>query len=291
MQYAYCGIDNRVWEAAPFSCLPSDQLSLYRDSLSCTECNALAWFRRSSTHGHPAHFCAHHEPTCQLRAEYLVVDGDQGDGTDVVDQVQSSGDIVVRLSDDQGGDIDVLERDNVPTGPDGQGGRSHRTRGRDLYSNQQFTLRRVLHRLVQSPDFRRSQANISFFRPDGRPLIEGRVSGVTRAFSEITPADDGQAKFFWGPITSARRDNTGKIWLNTSPQYQSVSVVIFDDIAEDFLNAFGIEDLDELAGAHVLVSGRCAYTGQRGVKPIIWCGALYQVVIRRYRSSSLQVAG
>lgn len=291
MQYALCGIDNRVWEAANFSRLPSAQLSQYRDSLICVECSALAWFRRASTHGHPAHFCAHHEPTCQLRAEYAVVDSDQGDGTEIVDQVQSSGDIVVRLSDDHGGDIDVLPRDDVPVGPPGEGGRSHRTRGRDIYSNQEFTLRRVLHRLVQSPDFRRSQANISFFRPDGRPLIEGRVSGVTRAFSEITTADDDQAKFYWGPITSARFDRDGKIWLNSSPQYQSVSVVLFADIADDFLEAFGIEDLDELAGAHVLVSGRCAYTGERGVKPIVWCGALYQIVIRRYRAANLQAAG
>lgn len=291
MQYALCGVDNRVWEAADFSRLPSAQLSQYRDSLTCVECNALAWFRRASTHGHPAHFCAHHESTCQLKAEYVPVDNDQGDGTEVVDQIQSSGDIVVRLSDDQGGDIDVVERPPVPVGPEGQGGRTHQVRGRDFLSNQQFSLRRVLHRLVQSPDFRRSASTISFFRPDGRQLIHGQVRDVTKAFSEITNEDHGAAKFFWGPITSARRTDDGKIWLNSSPQYQSVSVVIFDDIADRFLDAFGIEDLDDLAGAHVLVSGRCAFSGQRGIKPIIWCGALYQIVIRRYRAANLTVAG
>ncbi|NDZ06765.1 hypothetical protein G3I72_00360 [Pseudomonas aeruginosa] len=67
--------------------------------------------------------------------------------------------------------------------------------------------------------------------------------------------------------------------------------MIFTDIAEDFLRSFNIDDLDDLAGAHVLVSGTLQFTGERGIKPIIWCGALYQIVIRRYRAANLQVAG
>ncbi|WP_165677288.1 hypothetical protein [Metapseudomonas otitidis] len=291
MQYAYCNLDSQTWEASRFALLPSGQLSNLRDSLICAECGALAWFRRASTHGHPAHFCAHHEPSCELKAEYVAVDDERGDGSEVVDQVQSSGDIVVRLSEDQGGPIDVPDRPNAPVGPEWAGGRSHQIRGRDLYSTQQFSLRRVLHRLVQSPDFRLSMNNISFFRPDGRPLIQGQVRNVTRAFSEITANDTEDAKFFWGPITSARRTDDGKIWLNSSPQYQSVSVAIFEDIAEDFLEAFGIDDLDDLAGAHVLVTGRCSLSGPRGIKPVIWCGALYQIVIRRYRAANLVTAG
>lgn len=291
MQYAYCNIDGHTWEASNFARLPATQLAQLRDSLICAECNALAWFRRASTHGHPAHFCAHHESTCQLKAEYVAVDDDRGDGTEEVDQIQSSGDIVVRLSDDQGGDVDVVDRPPNPTGPEAQGGRVHRVRGRDFFSNQQFSLRRVLHRLVQSPDFRNSPSNISFFRPDGRTLIQGPVREVTRAFSEITNADHDAAKFYWGPITSARRTDDGKLWLNSSPQYQSVSVSLFPEIADDFLEAFGIEDLEDLAGAHVLVSGRCVFTGQRGIKPIVWCGALYQIVVRRYRAANLINAG
>ncbi|PTC35092.1 hypothetical protein CLJ1_4532 [Pseudomonas paraeruginosa] len=39
------------------------------------------------------------------------------------------------------------------------------------------------------------------------------------------------------------------------------------------------------------MSGTLQFTGERGIKPIIWCGALYQIVIRRYRAANLQVAG
>lgn len=291
MQYAFCRTDEVVWEAFQFSQLPSVELSEKRNNLLCTQCGALAWFRKESTHGRPAHFCAHHEPDCELKAEYVVVDDDRGDASEAVEEVKSSGDIVVRLDKEKGGDIDVRPAANVPNGQPWQAGRSYAVRGEDRFSNQEFTLKRVLHRLVQSPSFRSSTARITFYRSENEPLIDGRVCDVTTAFSDISRQDEGDRKFFWGPITSAKRDNDGKIWLNSAPQYQSVSVVIFTDIADDFLKAFNIEDLDELAGAHVLVSGRCAFTGKGQQKPIIWCGALYQVVIRRYRAANLQVAG
>lgn len=291
MQYAFCNVDQRVWEAYQFSRLPSAELTEKRNSLTCTECRALAWFRRESTHGHPAHFCAHHEASCPLKAEYVVVDEDKGDAGEAVEQVASSGDIVVRLDKERGGDIDVEPTSAVPGGRPWEGGRTYAVRGDDRFSNQEFTLKRILHRLVQSPDFRTSQSRITFYKRENEPYIQGRVCDVTRAFSEITKADADTSKFFWGPITSARRSTDGKIWLNSSPQYQSVSVTIFQDIADDFLKAFKVEDLDDLAGAHILVSGRCAFTGEKGLKPIIWCGALHQIVIRRYRAANLQVAG
>ena len=172
-----------------------------------------------------------------------------------------------------------------------EGGRTHTVKRDDRFSNQEFTLKRILHRLVQSPDFRQSLSRITFYKREDEPYIQGAVRDVTRAFSEISREDENAPKFFWGPITSVRRSSDGKIWLNSTPQYQSVSVVIFQDIADDFLRAFNISDLDDLAGAHILVSGKCAFTGGQNLKPIIWCGALHQIVIRRYRSASLQAAG
>lgn len=107
MQYAFCHVDQRIWEAYQFSRLPTEEIAEKRNSLSCVECNALAWFRRESSHGHPAHFCAHHEPSCELKAEYVLVDDDKGEGAEAVDQIKSSGEIVVRLDKERGGDIDV----------------------------------------------------------------------------------------------------------------------------------------------------------------------------------------
>ncbi len=291
MQYAYCQTDNHVWEAFLFSQQPASVLSEKRNNLLCTECGALAWFRRESTHGRPAHFCAHHEPHCELKAEYVAVDEDRGDASEAVEEVKSSGDIVVRLDKEKGGDIDVRPANDVPNGQPWQAGRSYVVKGGDRFSNQEFTLKRVLHRLVQSPNFRSSTSRIMFYKKENEPFINGRVCDVTRAFSDITRADENVPKFFWGPITSAGRTADGKIWLNSSPQYQSVSVAIFPDIAEKFLEAFNIEDLDDLAGAHVLVFGSCMYTGAQQQKPIIWCGALHQIVIRRYKAANLQRAG
>lgn len=291
MQYASCTLDGVVWEASRFSLLIGNDLEAKRNNLNCVECGALAWFRRASKHGHPAHFCAHHEQVCQLKAEYVLVDSDAPGNAEAVDQVQNSGNIVVHLDEEQGGSIDVLPPNVNPDPLPGPGGRRYVVQGADQYANQQFTLRRILHRLVQSPDFRNSTANITFYRREGEPYLDGPVRDVTRAFSDLSPADNGESKFYWGPITSVGRTDDGRIWLNSSPRYQSVSVVIFQDIVDEFLEAFEIDELDDLVGAHVLVSGRCHFLGHQNSKPIVWCSGVQFIVLRRYRSSSLQIAG
>lgn len=234
MQYAFCLTDSQPWEASKFANLSQGDLSEKRNNLICTQCKALAWFRKESRHGHPAHFCAHHLPECELKAEYVVVDQDRGDGTEAADMVQSSGDIIVRLDKEIGGDIDVLPPPELPGGPQGQEGRSHVVRGNDRFSNQEFTLRRILHRLVQSPDFRTSTAKITFFKKENEPYIQGMVRNVTCAFSDINKENHNEkTMFYWGPVTSAKKTDDGKIWLNSTPRYQSVSVAIFSDIADD----------------------------------------------------------
>lgn len=292
MQYALCRNDGKTWEAYAFSRLGHSELSDKRNNLICTMCGALAWFRKESTHGHPAHFCAHHNNECELKAEYVVVDQDKGDGTEAVDMLKSSGDIIVRLDKEKGGDIDVAPPAELPGGPVSQDGRTHLVKGGDRLSSQEFTLRRILHRLVQSPDFRNSSAKLTFFKKGDEPYISGCVKDITRAFSEISKEETSEnPMFYWGPITSVKTTPDGKIWLNSSPQYQSVSVAIFPDIADDFINSFNIDELDDLAGAHILVSGKCFFTGKQQSKPIIWCGAVNQIVIRRYRAANLQIAG
>lgn len=282
MQYANCKSDGKVWEATNFSQLPLAELEAKRRSLECVECKQFAWFRKESTHGHPAHFCAHHADNCTLRVEYIVVDNERGDATQDESQVDAGDAIIVRLDREQGQEVDV--REVQPAGDPGgtTGGKRFIVGPASRESAQHFTLRRILYRLVQSPNFRESQSQIALYRNENEILIAGPVASVVFNFADILrERHHDQLMLYWGPIASAGRTKDGKIWLNSSPENKSASIAIFEDIAQEFLDTFQIDDLEDLAGAHVLVAARCV-VAESG-KPVIWCGSEKTIVIRRYR--------
>jgi hypothetical protein len=155
MQYAKCTLDGKVWEAIQFAKLEYNQLEHKRKSLICSQCGEFAWFRKESRHGHPAHFCAHHDDNCDLKVEYVTSD----DGilsSETQDEITSGETIIVRLDKENGGELNVTNIPTKPTSGSSDGGTAYITKGGNKESSQQFTLRRILHRLVQSKDFRNS---------------------------------------------------------------------------------------------------------------------------------------
>jgi hypothetical protein len=287
MQYAKCTDDEKVWEAAKFADLTIELLEIKRRSLICTQCSEFAWFRKESSHGHPAHFCAHHKDDCDLKVEYFIVDNPRNDATLAEGEVESGDTIIVRLDQELGGQVSVNEVQPSPTPGQGEGGRTFILRGAGRESAQHFTLRRILFRLVQSPDFRNSDSQVSFKKNEEEVLIRGPVREVIASFADITRAQHhGQLMFFWGPIASAGKTSDGKLWLNSSTRNQSAKVMIFQDIVDEFLAVFSIDDLEELAGAYVLVAGTC-YFADTG-KPVIRCGSPKYIVVRRYRDEKLR---
>lgn len=287
MLYARCTDDNQVWEAEHFAALSAGELESKRRNLICVQCGEFAWFRKESSHGRPAHFCAHHTDSCDLRIDYVVVGDPRNDATLAEGEVAAGDAIIVRLDQENGGRVDVTPVQPSPVPGQGSGGRAFIVRGGNRESEQHFTLRKILLRLVQSPSFRTSNQNIVFYRNENEVLVDGVVRETVTSFADIArELHDDRLMFFWGPIASAGRTQDGKLWLNSSDRNQGVSVAIFQDIVDEFLSVFGIEDFDELAGAHVLVAGRCNFT--RTGKPVIWCGSPKYIVVRRYKDERLQ---
>lgn len=289
MQYAKCTIDGEVWEASKFALLEDGQLEEKRKSLICVECGKFAWFRKESRHGHPAHFCAHHKDTCDLKVDYVVSD-DQRDGvSDATDQIKAGDAIIVRLDEEKGGEIEVADVPRPPIEGQGKGGRTHMIKGKDKESTQQFTLRKILLRLVQSQDFRNSDKDIVFYKNPLEVMIRGKVKDVVAGFDQIgKDVHHEKLIFYWGPIASARKSKDGKIWLNSSTSYHSASIAIFDDVADQFIDYFNVDDFEDLAGAYVLVAGKCYFTGGGEGKPVIWCGSPKYIAMRKYRAEYLQ---
>lgn len=287
MQYARCTTDNEVWEASRFAALPHSELEGKRRNLICEQCNEFAWFRRDSAHGHPAHFCAHHKDDCSLKVNYVLVDDQRNDATLTEGEVAAGDDIIVRLDKEDGGAVDVAEVMQPPEPGNGAGGRTFVLAGDGRESAQHFTMRRILLRLVQSPDFRKSARNIVLFRKENDVLVSGCVRDVVTSFADIdSEHHNDRTMLFWGPIASAGRTPDGKLWLNSSDRNKGASIAIFDDIVDEFLGLFGVEDMDDLAGAHVLVAAKCYIAGTG--KPVLWCGSPRFIVVRRYRDERLQ---
>ncbi|WP_133493227.1 hypothetical protein [Alcanivorax sp. 24] len=279
MQDAFCRIDGQNWSADRFAALPVSQLEAMRRQLACISCGRDAWFRKESKHGHPAHFCAHHEDSCQLRAIYTVTTDPRDAVTEEAEEISAGGGILVDLDDEKGGEITVNPVAPPPSNT-GTGGRTHVLPG-DRQSSETYTLKRVLHRLVTSQAFRESSRIITFFR-DGEVFISGPIKEVFIPFERAHEAPEHARYFFWGNIASYGVTQDGKLWLNSSENHnESVSVAIFDDILQAFIAFFEIHDLEELVGAHVLVSGHCQ-TSKRTKKSTIWCGAIRNIILRRY---------
>ncbi|MBL1377643.1 hypothetical protein [Zobellella iuensis] len=289
MQYAICKSDNEVWEASRFAQLETSALESKRRNLACTECGEFAWFRKESRHGHPAHFCAHHDPDCELKINYASTDDLANEGTGLEDEVSSGKTIIVRLDQETGGDVEVTTKQHPPREGREEGGKRFVLRGRERQSNQQFTLRRILHRLVKSYEFRESDTQVVFYKNNDEIMLSGPVKDIVTSFDEITrEKHHDKTNFYWGPIASVGKTADGKIWLNSTEDYNSASVVVFDDIANIFLQLFNIDDLDDLLGAWVLVAGNCWFSGGGSGKPIIWCGTPNYIFVRKYRDPNLQ---
>lgn len=289
MQYAKCTSDGNVWEAIRFSNLESNAIDSLRLNLICAECGEFAWFRKESRHGHPAHFCARHLPDCPLKVEYITAEGNRDDATLEEDQVSAGDTIIVRLDKENGGELEVNDVLGHPRDGLGTGGRTFVIKGKNRESSQQFTLRRILHRLVQSPTFRTSNSKIVFYKNSEDIMLSGDVAEVVCGFENIIKErHDNKTMFYWGPIASAKNTPDRKIWLNSGSGYSSVSVAIFEDIAQEFLSLFDVEELEELAGAYVLVAGRCHFTGKGEGKPVIWCGTSKYIFVRKYKGQGLQ---
>ncbi|WP_058361646.1 hypothetical protein [Xanthomonas translucens] len=284
MQHASEAGGGKVWEANDFSQLPEDILESKRRALECKECGEFAWFRKESRHGHPPHFCSHHAENCDLKVRYEVV-GDRAPGVNEEDQVESGDSIVVRLDLEDAKKVDVLSTQQLPGAENArEGGSRFIGIGGNRVSNQNFTLRRILYRLVQSPAFRESQHLISLYRNENEVLIQGPVREIAQELSHISrELHHDKLALYWGAVASAGRTADGKLWLNTSINRSDASVALYEDIAQKFLDAFEIEDTEDLAGSHVLVAGRCLYS-QSG-KPVIRCGSMKFIVVRRYREN------
>ncbi|MBO4121480.1 hypothetical protein J5T34_12170 [Cupriavidus gilardii] len=106
----------------------------------------------------------------------------------------------------------------------------------------------LLRRLIDEPGFSNSQQIIE---------VPGRAPTTVRElFVHFTTIVEGHVPTFhgyWGFISDAKQGPDGEIWLNTTQSWRDFSVLISADLAARFVARFNVHDLEDLAGAYVLV--------------------------------------
>lgn len=288
MDTAFCKDDGREYDISEFVVLPKKTREVKRRALLCTECDGFAWFRKESRLS-PAHFCAHHADDCSFKTHYEDVNENDDDAAESDNEASST--LIINLDEEKGGDIDVLEprlNGGLENKNEGSIGNRIVRRKFDGDSPQQSSLKKLLLRLVRSDSFRNSSDDVVFYKRQNEIFVSGPIKNVVKRFDQITDTDEGRSALYWGPIASVGETQDGRLWLNSSTDYSSASITLFDDIVDDFLELFNVEDTDDLLGAWVIVAGTCHFSGKGEGKPIIWCGTPNYIFVRKYRDPNLR---
>lgn len=279
MDIAFCTIDGKEWYADDFWALGEKAIVTMRRNLQCTSCNGDAWFRKSSYGKKVPHFCAHHTEDCIYATNYEVVDdGDGGDGQPAANP--DSG-IVLDLGLDESYEVDVqspVPKLDIPVGERRSGCEVKNGGGKDYPAH--LTLKNTLYKLVRSDKLYSSDSKVTIPNAPIQGLPE-KANELFVNFKDVQEGYDGLNRVYWGFISDAGFTADGRLWLNAGNRSDGLSVSINPDITEEFRNYFKVDkSLAQLEGCHALIIGDCYYASTG--KPVIWCGNLDYVVLRRY---------
>lgn len=281
MDTALCTLDNSKWSGTEFLALSESELQTRRRNLICSTCGGDAWFRKSSYGNKSPHFCAHHIDGCIEATHYEILG--EGDGGDSLPATDPDSGIVIDLGLDKDYSIEVKKKDidiHVATGQ--QKSTTQIKDGGGVNYPAHLTLKNILYKLVRSDKLYLSDSKVIL--PDDRfPGLPDRANKLFVNFKDVNESLNHQKRIFWGFISDAGYTSDGKLWLNAGRRADGLSVAINPEIANNFREYFKVVDsLEQLAGCHALIIGDCYYTGKDKGKPVIWCGNLDFIVLRKY---------
>jgi len=247
MDDATCNEDGHNYNAIEFSRLPPPELERKRRQLTCTECRQPAFFRKESRDGRGAHFGARpHAEGCSRAVE----DRDirlPGIGLGQDELANFNNRIVVDL--DYGAAEAPVHFDPAPGAPRRPRGGAHFGGDGTGVANMHRRLRPLLRLLVETPNFRYSDAIIAL---DDQPEM-----AVRDFFVHFDDADDRSNNFFrgfWGQLTDAGEGMQGALWLNSGGR-ADMSIGLPAEFRNDVMERFNIANKEELAGSYILVLG------------------------------------
>jgi hypothetical protein len=217
---ALCTIDNNMYTLPVFENLSELTLSYYRRHLLCPKCLGQAFYRKQSRTGQAAFFEARpHGQQCS--------DLDWGAGW--------------------AQPIASHERIEVSLDPAAQS--SDHTQAR--HAAIRLSPETLLANLMFNKNFAASEQLIAV---DDNLF---RVKDFFVPFAETPSNGRGEYRGYWGFVSDAGKsgEQPASLWLNSGGA-QDLSIVVSGESSGGFVQRFGLDDLEMLAGAYVLVLGR-----------------------------------
>ncbi|MFZ1547859.1 MAG: hypothetical protein WAT12_12310 [Candidatus Nitrotoga sp.] len=233
MDNAKCMENGVIYSALNFSGLPTDDLDRMRRLLQCSECGGPAFFRHASPIGRAACFGARpHVHGCQQAAlDYAAEDPFLR---------QNHGDKII---------VDF----NYGASIQGYCPDSENTFTHDRYRPSGSTCHRrlspLLRTLIESPTFSCSSHTVE---------VEGHIEMAAKdlfvplqcARSELS----GHYRGFFGVISDAKVAPDNSLWFNSGGN-DNISFCLDSRYVGTMLQRYRITDLEDIAGAYILVFG------------------------------------
>lgn len=249
MRAAFCTRDDTSYLADTFDAKPASWIATNRTMLECVSGQAPAFFRKRSKSGQAACFGARpHADGCKL-------------ATNSPEETERAEAVEKFILNNPGQHFLLTLRLPKPPAPKqpsndpalvGQGNRAgaHTKWGDRQESSSSIGAKECLINLALVPSYRESTTTIALTR--NSPAIA--VKDFFIRFVDASAADTRVVHGFWGTFTNARPTTAGSptLWLNTGGR-EHLSVLVEKDIQKDLLAAYGLDGIEDLMGAWVLI--------------------------------------
>ncbi|UFH50296.1 hypothetical protein [Pseudomonas sp. KNUC1026] len=253
MDTARCTEDDVRYLASHFALLPAAELERKRRALVCDSCGAEAYFRKASASGQGACFGARpHGLLCQATAIGAVKGNANPEEQDILD---NPGDVIeLDLCYGRAGTGTPLPWQAPVTTPGSAGRYTGLGSGAPALTRRRLTP--ILRNLIYSEPFRNSSQVIN---------VPGQGIHTIRRFfvstHQVHAGLEGWHLGYWGMIASVGVANDeGALWLNAGG-YGDYSVLVSENMVSDLLRRARKQDVDALAGCHLLVLGELRRSG------------------------------
>lgn len=261
----------------------------YAGNIECSECQQRSWYvraTRTKKTSKVAYFAAHHEKGCEAGTIILVVEGEDAIPPDGTDPTR----INVDLDKRRLADIIIAEPVDKPKVEDPRWGNVQKQYANAAEYPVNKSLRQILTYLIKNPEYPGDdQKKIRVSADNGTIVIDGVLQDLLAHQSQMEGLEEGSVRLYWGTITNIRQTDDGILWLNTGDYLTEPSLIVrTEDLQDDLVKDFRLDDLSRLQGARFIVIG-WLYRSSRG-KPIIAFGFSKYIAFVKYKAdeSTLQ---
>ena len=264
MDLALDTIDNETYSAADFNKNSASWIAEHRTALECDLCHNQAFFRKASVSGQAACFGARpHAEGCE-RATHSSEESERAEALEKFVRENPGGHFELKFT------LPKPPSNKTPVSGVVAGGGENKAGKFIKWGNRQETsssiqARQILINLATSEKYRQSTQTIATPNSGGKVQIRDYFI----PFRDASEGDAGKERGYWGTITKVYPDE-GITWLNTGfPRH--MSIVLKDEVRDDLMEAYGLNGVEDLIGAYVLLVGelKISAAAKKYIRPVV----------------------